>query len=141
MEGDNQKRERYWTSEEHDHFLEAIKLYGESNLVEISKYVGTRTRKQVESHMTKYRKAKREGRQMKVIYITSNSIKCVPYSPTPTDNNMREKDAKIETARGRVRKSSTDNSENSESISESELILGSESDSETELESVPEPAA
>lgn len=53
---------RYWTEMEHNLFLAAVQLYGAKNYVEISRYVGSRTPKQVRSHSQKYQlRLKREA--------------------------------------------------------------------------------
>ena len=49
------KGDRYWTDEEHDRFLDAVRLYGR-NWAEITRYVGTRSRQSVYSHSQKFRK-------------------------------------------------------------------------------------
>ena len=47
--------ERYWSDEEHERFLEAIRLFGK-NWCEITRHVGTRNRQSVYSHAQKFRK-------------------------------------------------------------------------------------
>ena len=47
--------ERYWTDEEHERFLEAIRLFGK-NWREITRHVATRSRQSVYSHAQKFRK-------------------------------------------------------------------------------------
>lgn len=42
-----QSQTRYWTQEEHQRFLRASQMYGDKNYVAISRYVRTRTPKQV----------------------------------------------------------------------------------------------
>mmetsp|Transcript_30103 Transcript_30103/g.80825 ORF Transcript_30103/g.80825 Transcript_30103/m.80825 type:complete len:364 (+) Transcript_30103:95-1186(+) len=48
------KQPRYWTSEEHRLFLEALEKYGPKNVKAISTYVRTRTPTQVRTHAQKY---------------------------------------------------------------------------------------
>ena len=48
------KQPRYWTDEEHQRFLEALKIYPNNDHKTISRYVGTRTAAQVRSHSQKY---------------------------------------------------------------------------------------
>lgn len=50
------KPHRYWTADEHDRFLDGFKKYGKcpNYTLLISAYVGTRTPRQVYSHMHKY---------------------------------------------------------------------------------------
>lgn len=57
---------RYWTEEEHEHFLEAVAEYGEKAYVAISNYVETRTPKQVRTHAQKF--------QMKMARLAKQSI-------------------------------------------------------------------
>ncbi|KAA8494564.1 Myb-like protein I [Porphyridium purpureum] len=45
---------RYWTADEHELFLEALKRYGHRDLRSISKFVGTRNVTQVRTHTQKY---------------------------------------------------------------------------------------
>ena len=47
--------ERYWSDEEHERFLDAIRLYGK-NWGEITRHVGSRSRQSVYSHAQKFRK-------------------------------------------------------------------------------------
>ena len=47
--------ERYWTDEEHERFLEAIRRYGK-NWYQITRFVATRSRQSVYSHAQKFRK-------------------------------------------------------------------------------------
>eukprot|EP01090_Pellita_catalonica_P006480 TRINITY_DN1670_c0_g1_i1.p1 TRINITY_DN1670_c0_g1~~TRINITY_DN1670_c0_g1_i1.p1 ORF type:complete len:213 (-),score=33.99 TRINITY_DN1670_c0_g1_i1:131-769(-) len=48
------KRVSYWSTEEHQLFLEGIKLHGTKDLQKIADVVGTRTKIQVRTHLTKY---------------------------------------------------------------------------------------
>ncbi|EME32257.1 Myb-like protein I [Galdieria sulphuraria] len=45
---------RYWSSEEHERFLEALEKYGQQNLKAVASYVGTRTAVQCRTHLQKY---------------------------------------------------------------------------------------
>ena len=45
---------RYWTEEEHQRFLEAIKSYGHKDVKAIASIVGTRSATQVRTHAQKY---------------------------------------------------------------------------------------
>jgi SHAQKYF class myb-like DNA-binding protein len=45
---------RYWTSDEHKLFLEALEKYGPNQHIAIAKHVGTRTPTQARSHAQKY---------------------------------------------------------------------------------------
>jgi len=45
---------RYWTTDEHKLFLEALKIYGHKDLRAISSFVGTRNMTQVRTHTQKY---------------------------------------------------------------------------------------
>uniref|UniRef100_A0A7S0BTN9 HTH myb-type domain-containing protein n=1 Tax=Rhodosorus marinus TaxID=101924 RepID=A0A7S0BTN9_9RHOD len=45
---------RYWTADEHSNFLVACEKFGSRNYVAISQFVGTRTPKQVRTHVQKY---------------------------------------------------------------------------------------
>eukprot|EP00184_Porphyridium_aerugineum_P001145 CAMPEP_0184694334 /NCGR_PEP_ID=MMETSP0313-20130426/2341_1 /TAXON_ID=2792 /ORGANISM="Porphyridium aerugineum, Strain SAG 1380-2" /LENGTH=573 /DNA_ID=CAMNT_0027152621 /DNA_START=348 /DNA_END=2069 /DNA_ORIENTATION=+ len=47
---------RYWTKEEHQRYLIARAKYGEKDFVAISKFVGTRTPRQVRTHGEKFQK-------------------------------------------------------------------------------------
>ena len=51
----SRKGDRYWADDEHERFLDAVRLYGR-NWGEITDYVGTRTRQSVYSHAQKFRK-------------------------------------------------------------------------------------
>jgi SHAQKYF class myb-like DNA-binding protein len=42
-----------WTDEEHDHFIDALRLFGK-NWNKVHRYVGTRTSAQTRSHAQKY---------------------------------------------------------------------------------------
>ena len=46
--------DRYWADDEHERFLEGIRLYGK-NWSEIKKHVGTRSRESIYSHAQKFR--------------------------------------------------------------------------------------
>lgn len=71
-----QGQTRYWTGEEHDRFLEAIKEYGEKAYVAISNYVETRTPKQVRTHAQKF--------QMKMARLARQSLEAgQPISMPP----------------------------------------------------------
>lgn len=50
------KQSRYWTSDEHQRFLAAIKTCGPKNYVQIAEMVGTRNAKQVRTHAQKFQK-------------------------------------------------------------------------------------
>lgn len=50
------KQSRYWTADEHDRFLAAIKTCGAKNYVRIAELVGTRNAKQVRTHAQKFQK-------------------------------------------------------------------------------------
>ncbi|KAJ8905360.1 hypothetical protein NDN08_001867 [Rhodosorus marinus] len=45
---------RYWTADEHSRFLVACEKFGSRNYVAISSFVGSRTPKQVRTHVQKY---------------------------------------------------------------------------------------
>jgi len=45
---------RYWTDEEHQRFLDAVREYGPRDSKKIAAYVGTRDVTQVRSHAQKY---------------------------------------------------------------------------------------
>jgi len=45
---------RYWTAEEHERFIEAVKRYGSKDVKAIAQYVGTRNPTQVRTHAQKY---------------------------------------------------------------------------------------
>lgn len=45
---------RYWSSEEHEKFLEALEKFGQQNLKAVASYVGTRTAVQCRTHLQKY---------------------------------------------------------------------------------------
>lgn len=49
-----EKGPRYWTSAEHDLFLEALEKYGPKDNKSIAQYVGTRNATQVRTHAQKY---------------------------------------------------------------------------------------
>jgi SHAQKYF class myb-like DNA-binding protein len=52
---------RYWTKEEHEKFLEALKLFGKKDVKSIANYVGSRNPTQVRTHAQKwFLKQKRE---------------------------------------------------------------------------------
>jgi len=54
---DNQSKKsqsRYWTKEEHEKFLDALKIYGKKDVKNISLHVGTRNPTQVRTHAQKY---------------------------------------------------------------------------------------
>ncbi len=55
VEHRSRKGDRYWDDEEHERFLQAVRLYGK-NWGEITRYVGTRSRQSVYSHAQKFRK-------------------------------------------------------------------------------------
>jgi len=48
------RQPRYWTSDEHERFLQAVAIFGPKAVKEISFYVGTRTTTQVRTHSQKY---------------------------------------------------------------------------------------
>lgn len=50
------KQSRYWTADEHERFLAAIKTCGAKNYVRIAELVGTRNAKQVRTHAQKFQK-------------------------------------------------------------------------------------
>eukprot|EP00184_Porphyridium_aerugineum_P007862 CAMPEP_0184691702 /NCGR_PEP_ID=MMETSP0313-20130426/468_1 /TAXON_ID=2792 /ORGANISM="Porphyridium aerugineum, Strain SAG 1380-2" /LENGTH=821 /DNA_ID=CAMNT_0027149461 /DNA_START=823 /DNA_END=3288 /DNA_ORIENTATION=- len=50
----DQKSSRYWTPEEHDRFLDGLKIYGSKDIKNIAKHVGTRNATQVRTHAQKY---------------------------------------------------------------------------------------
>jgi SHAQKYF class myb-like DNA-binding protein len=52
----DRKQSRYWTSDEHQRFLQAVKQCGPKNYVQISEIVGTRNAKQVRTHAQKFQK-------------------------------------------------------------------------------------
>ncbi|GJQ09429.1 hypothetical protein GpartN1_g1220.t1 [Galdieria partita] len=45
---------RYWSSQEHERFLEALEKFGQQNLKAVASYVGTRTAVQCRTHLQKY---------------------------------------------------------------------------------------
>uniref|UniRef100_A0A7S0EFL9 HTH myb-type domain-containing protein n=1 Tax=Hanusia phi TaxID=3032 RepID=A0A7S0EFL9_9CRYP len=47
-------RSRFWTEQEHERFLEAMKIFGYGNAQDIASYVGTRSVTQVRTHAQKY---------------------------------------------------------------------------------------
>jgi SHAQKYF class myb-like DNA-binding protein len=49
-----QPASRYWTTEEHKRFLEALKKFGHKDVKAISNFVGTRNSTQVRTHAQKY---------------------------------------------------------------------------------------
>lgn len=50
------KQSRYWTPDEHERFLAAVKTCGPKNYVRIAELVGTRNAKQVRTHAQKFQK-------------------------------------------------------------------------------------
>ena len=54
IEHKSRKGERYWSQEEHERFIEAVKHYGKS-WSRITSYIGTRSRQSVYSHAQKFR--------------------------------------------------------------------------------------
>jgi len=54
MQQDNQWQTRYWSVQEHQRFLEALRIHGKKNLKAIAGYVGTRSATQVKTHAQKY---------------------------------------------------------------------------------------
>lgn len=52
--GGKSPQSRYWTAEEHQRFLEAIKKYGDKDVKAIAAYVGSRSATQVRTHGQKY---------------------------------------------------------------------------------------
>ena len=55
-----------WTTQEHEKFIEALKLFGEKSVHKISDHIGTRTVIQVRSHLQKYKL-----KQMKLSQLNS----------------------------------------------------------------------
>lgn len=55
-DGTDRKQSRYWTADEHQRFLAAIKTCGPKNYVQIAEIVGTRNAKQVRTHAQKFQK-------------------------------------------------------------------------------------
>ena len=53
-----------WSTYEHDAFLIAFELYGKRGIREITRFVGTRTRDQVRSHIQKYEISRNKGKKM-----------------------------------------------------------------------------
>ncbi|EKX54502.1 hypothetical protein GUITHDRAFT_63596 [Guillardia theta CCMP2712] len=51
---EGQSRSRFWTEQEHERFLEAMKIFGYGNAQDIASYVGTRSVTQVRTHAQKY---------------------------------------------------------------------------------------
>ena len=49
------REECKWKPEEHAKFIDALDLFGEKDLESITKFVGTRTKVQVRSHLQKYK--------------------------------------------------------------------------------------
>ncbi|EKX34435.1 hypothetical protein GUITHDRAFT_147214 [Guillardia theta CCMP2712] len=47
-------KSRYWTAQEHQRFLEGLKVHGQRNFKAIAGYVGTRTSTQVKTHAQKF---------------------------------------------------------------------------------------
>jgi len=45
---------RYWTAEEHDRFLDAVKRFGPKDVKAIAQYVGSRNPTQVRTHAQKF---------------------------------------------------------------------------------------
>lgn len=69
---------RYWTNVEHYYFLSAIQKFGTHDYNAIADTVGTKDRKQVDSHMVKYRLSLKNNKPMKVIDLSKDS-KFAPY--------------------------------------------------------------
>uniref|UniRef100_A0A7S3EJP2 HTH myb-type domain-containing protein n=1 Tax=Rhodosorus marinus TaxID=101924 RepID=A0A7S3EJP2_9RHOD len=54
---------RYWTPEEHERFIDAVKKFGAKDVRSVASYVGTRNATQVRTHAQKYfLKMQREGK-------------------------------------------------------------------------------
>lgn len=57
-----------WTEEEHDKFLEAVKLYPQGPWKALATFIGTRTARQVQTHAVKYQeKISRRARGLRKI--------------------------------------------------------------------------
>jgi len=65
---------RYWTAEEHQRFLDALKMYGVKEVKAIAAHVGTRSSTQVRTHAQKY------------------FLKLDREKKSPTDETQKEKD-------------------------------------------------
>jgi len=73
---------RYWTTEEHKLFLEALKIYGHKDLRAISNFVGTRNMTQVRTHTQKYfMKLMREAKRRQESEGQDAADTKVPMSP------------------------------------------------------------
>jgi len=58
---------RYWTKEEHEKFIEALRLFGKKDVKSISNYVGSRNATQVRTHAQKwFLKQKRESERKSI---------------------------------------------------------------------------
>uniref|UniRef100_A0A1J3CRQ8 Protein REVEILLE 7 n=1 Tax=Noccaea caerulescens TaxID=107243 RepID=A0A1J3CRQ8_NOCCA len=141
------KQREKWSQEEHDRFLEAVKLYGRS-WRQIEEHVGTKTTVQIRSHAQKFfSKVAREAD------ICSGSIVIppprpkrkpahpyprkspLPYSQSPS-SAMEEKGAKSPTSEDQINRCSSPNSCTSDIQS-----VGGKNDHSTSKQSFKEEAA
>eukprot|EP00188_Purpureofilum_apyrenoidigerum_P003927 Plantae.Rhodophyta-Purpureofilum_apyrenoidigerum.ctg426.p1 GENE.Plantae.Rhodophyta-Purpureofilum_apyrenoidigerum.ctg426~~Plantae.Rhodophyta-Purpureofilum_apyrenoidigerum.ctg426.p1 ORF type:complete len:245 (+),score=52.45 Plantae.Rhodophyta-Purpureofilum_apyrenoidigerum.ctg426:300-1034(+) len=69
---------RYWTQQEHEKFIDALKLFGARDVRNIASFVGTRNPTQVRTHAQKYfLKMQREGKSME---MSTNHRRCMSDS-------------------------------------------------------------
>jgi SHAQKYF class myb-like DNA-binding protein len=82
---------RYWSSEEHDRFLEALEKFGQQNLKAVAAYVGTRTAVQCRTHLQKYllrleRESKRGVSKQEEVKAQKEVVSCGPNKKRPWED-------------------------------------------------------
>eukprot|EP00871_Galdieria_phlegrea_P005822 jgi/Galph1/727/GphlegSOOS_G5447.1 len=78
---------RYWSHEEHEKFLQALKLFGQHNLKAVSSYVGTRTAVQCRTHLQKY--LLRLQRESQRNQMKQNNETAPELQENPKESNTR----------------------------------------------------
>lgn len=86
---------RYWTSSEHQLFLEAISKFGHKNLRAISAFVGTRNQTQVRTHSQKYfMKLMREAQKQNPTHVDDQASANGNAAGDDTDEGSKNKESK-----------------------------------------------
>mmetsp|Transcript_9858 Transcript_9858/g.15423 ORF Transcript_9858/g.15423 Transcript_9858/m.15423 type:complete len:325 (-) Transcript_9858:134-1108(-) len=85
LEVDSNFQNRYWTQEEHQRFLQALKIFGHKDVRAIAEYVGSRNTTQIRTHAQKYfKKLEAKGQKLSDLGIPDR-----PAKSNPSPSNRR----------------------------------------------------
>jgi len=96
LHGGKNPQSRYWTVEEHQRFLEAIRKFGEKDVKAIASYVGSRNPTQVRTHGQKYylrleREKRKKDEETRTIEVKADEMEKNKSNSKKKSQNLKRR--------------------------------------------------